>query len=154
MKKVIIISAIVLGSSVLCYALVQSIRRIGIKKRLDESFAHPDSQEASGGMNKLLQSGAFNPNTYKQTGKATITLLEAREHAKRIWDAYSYYFSSDQSTIVNAFNGLGHQSDVSKIAHEFKGQYDEDLIEVLKSALTDKAKLNMLIAKIGKLPKD
>jgi hypothetical protein len=41
---------------------------------------------------------------------------------------------------------------VSKIAHEFQESYDEDLLEVLKSTLTDKAKLNMLIAKINKLP--
>ena len=55
-------------------------------------------------------------------------------------------------TIVNQFNGLGHQHDVSKIAHEFLASYDEDLLEVLKASLTDKAKLNMLIAKINKLP--
>jgi hypothetical protein len=151
-RKVIIIGLIVITTGAVSYLIVRSVQKSGIQKRLDEAFSNPDSQSASGGMNKLLASGVFNPTTYQKSGKATITLMEARERAKDIWDAYSYFFSSDQMTIVNQFNGLGHQHDVSKIAHEFQESYDEDLLEVLKSTLTDKAKLNMLIAKINKLP--
>ena len=151
-RKIVIIGLIVVSGCVVSYFIVRGVQKSGIVKRLNEAFNNPDSQEASGGMNKLLSSGVFNPSTYQKSGKATITLMEARERAKGIWDAYSYLFSSDQMTIVNQFNGLGHQHDVSKIAHEFLASYDEDLLEVLKAALTDKAKLNMLIAKINKLP--
>ncbi len=151
-RKVIIIGLVVITAGAVSYLIVRSVQKSGILKRLDEAFNNPDSQGASGGMNKLLASGVFNPTTYQKSGKATITLMEARERSKTVWDAYSYFFSSEQMTIVNAFNGLGHQHDVSKIAHEFKESYDEDLLEVLQSSLTDKAKLNMLIAKINKLP--
>jgi hypothetical protein len=153
-RKVIIIGLSVLAVGAVSFIVVRSVQKSGILKRLDEAFKNPDSQDASGGMNKLLASGVFNTTTYQKSGKATITLMEAREKSKAIWDAYSYFFSSDQMTIVNAFNGLGHQHDVSKIAHEFKESYDEDLLEVLKSTLTDKAKMNMLVAKINKLPKN
>jgi hypothetical protein len=152
-RKVIIIGLSVLAVGAVSFIVVRSVQKSGILKRLDEAFKNPDSQDASGGMNKLLASGVFNTTTYQKSGKATITLMEAREKSKAIWDAYSYFFSSDQMTIVNAFNGLG-QHDVSKIAHEFKESYDEDLLEVLKSTLTDKAKMNMLVAKINKLPKN
>lgn len=153
-KKLIIIGLSVLAAGVVSYFIVRSVQKHGIIKRLNEAFKDPDSQAALGGMDKMLSSGAFNPSTYLKSGKATITLMEARERSKAIWDAYSYYFSSDQSTIVNQFNGLGHQHDVSKIAHEFQNSYNEDLLEVLKSAVTDKARLNTLIAKINKLPKN
>ncbi len=151
-RKVIVIGLIVLSVGAVSYLIVRSVQKSGIVKRLEEAYKNPDSQDASGGMNKLLASGVFNPSTYQKSGKATITLMEARERSKGIWDAYSYLFSSNQMTIVNQFNGLGHQHDVSKIAHEFLASYDEDLLEVLKASLTDKAKLNMLIAKINKLP--
>lgn len=151
-RKVLVIGLIVIATGAVSYIIVRSIQKSGIVKRLTEAYKNPDSQDASGGMNKLLATGVFNPSTYQKSGKATITLMEARERAKSIWDAYSYLFSSDQMTIVNQFNGLGHQHDVSKIAHEFLASYNEDLLEVLKASLTDKAKLNMLIAKINKLP--
>lgn len=151
-RKVIIIGLSVIAVGAVTYIIVRSVQKSGIQKRLDEAFSNPDSQGASGGMNKLLASGVFNPTTYQKSGKATITLMEARERANALWEAYSYFFTSDQTTIVNQFNGLGHQHDVSKIAHEFKESYDEDLLEVLQTALTDKAKMNMLIAKINKLP--
>lgn len=151
-KKVVIIGLSILALGAVSFLVVRGIQKSGIKKRLEEAFSNPDSQEASGGMNKLLVSGVFNPTTYQKSGKATITLMEARDRAKVVWEAYSYLFGSDQMTIVNAFNGLGHQHDVSKIAHEFKASYDNELLEVLYSALTDKAKLNILIAKINKLP--
>lgn len=151
-RKVVIVGLLsVVVISGVTFLIVRTVQKSGIVKALEEAFKNPDSQEASGGMNKLLASGAFNPTTYQKTGKATITLMEAREKAKTIWDAYSW-FGSDQTTMVNAFNGLKHQSDVSKITHEFNESYDEDLLEVLKSAVTDKANLNMLIAKINKLP--
>lgn len=152
-RKVVIIGLIVITAGAVSYLIVRSVQKSGIQKRLDEAFASPDSQSASGGMNKLLASGVFNPTTYQKSGKATITLMEARERSKNIWDAYSWYYT-DQTTIVNQFNGLGHQHDVSKIAHEFHASYDEDLLEILKSKITDKATLNMLIAKINKLPKN
>lgn len=152
-KKVIIIGLSVLTLGAVSFLVIRTVQKAGIRRRLDEAYNNPDSQEASGGLNKLLASGVFNTTTYQKSGKATITLMEARERAKTIWDAYSYWLGSDQMTIVNAFNGLGHQHDVSKIAHEFKESNDEDLLEVLKTALTDKAKMNMLVAKINKLPK-
>lgn len=155
-RKAIIIGGSILGVVVVsgvAYLIIQTIKRSGIVKRLEEALKNPDSQDAQGGLNKLIASGVFNPNTYQKMGKATITLIEAREIAKRIWDAYSW-FGSDQSTIVNAFNGLGHQNDVSKITHEFNESYDSDLAEVLLEALTDKAKANSLVAKINKLPKN
>ncbi|MNE14650.1 hypothetical protein D3C87_32010 [compost metagenome] len=153
-KKVIIIGLSVLAVGAVTIIVVRSIQKSGIIKRLDEAFKHPDSQDASGGLNKLLASGVFNTTTYQKSGKATITLMEARDRSKTIYDAYSYLFSSDQMTIVNAFNGLGHQHDVSKIAHEYKASYHEDLLEVLKYTLTDNAKMNMLVDKINKLPKN
>lgn len=153
MKKTLIIISIVAVTGISAYFIVRSVQKSNIQKRLDEALKHPDSQDAAGGMNKLLASGAFNPTTYQNSGKATITLLEAREKAQTIWENYSSWMSSNQTAIVGAFNGLGHQHDVSKISHEFVESYDEDLLEVLKEALTDKAKMNMLIAKINKLPK-
>jgi hypothetical protein len=152
MKKAVIIVSIVLATGAITYLIVRTVQKSGILKRLNEAFNNPDSQEASGGLNKLLASGVFNTSTYQHSGKATITLMEAREKSKQIWDSYSSWFSSDQMSIVNAFNGLGHAHDVSKIAHEFSQSYDEDLLEVLKTALTDKAKMTTLVAKINKLP--
>ncbi len=155
-RKTLIIGGSILGGLAVAgvsILIVRTIKKSAIVKRLEEAFRNPDSQEAQGGLNKLISSGVFNPNTYQKMGKATITLIESREVAKRIWDAYSW-FGSDQSTIVNAFNGLGHQNDVSKITHEFNESYDSDLIEVLQEAVTDKAKMNSLVAKINKLPKN
>jgi hypothetical protein len=152
MKKTVIIVSIIVACGTLSYLIVRNVQKTGIQKRLNEALHNPDSQEASGGINKLLASGVFNPTTYQKSGKATITLMEARERSQQIWESYSSFFSSDQMSIVNAFNGLGHAHDVSKIAHEFSQSNGEDLIEVLKSALTDKAKMNMLVAKINKLP--
>lgn len=151
-RKVIIIGLSILAVGTVSYFIVRGVQKAGIQKRLNEAYNDPDNPDATGGLNKLLASGAFNPATYQTSGKATISLMEARERAEKIWKAYSYFFSSDQMTIVNQFNGLGHQHDVSKIAHEFSENYDEDLLEVLKTAISDKAKLNMLIAKINKLP--
>jgi hypothetical protein len=152
MKKTVIIVSIVLGTGAISYFIITAVKKSNIQKRLEENYKNPDSQETAGGMNKLLSSGAFNPTTYQTGGKATITLMEARERAKQVWDNYSSWFSSDQLAIVNAFNGLGHIQDVSKISHEFEESYEESLLEVLNTAVTDKAKMNMLIAKINKLP--
>lgn len=150
-KTLIIISAIVVAGTI-SYFIVRSVQKSNIQKRLQEAYKNPDSQEAAGGLSKLLVSGVFNPNTYQKSGKATITLTEAREKSKQVWDNYSSWLSSDQTAIVNAFNGLGHQHDVSKISHEFLGSYGEDLLQVLKDSITDKDKMNVLIAKINKLP--
>lgn len=153
-KKVIVISAI--SASVLViigFGVVPTIKKHGIRKRLDTAYKDPSSLEAVGGFDKLLVTEAFDPNKFNDTdGHATISRLEAREKAKIIWDNYSKYFSSNQTEIIGAFNGLHHMDDVSKISHEFTGLYDEDLLTVLKTALTDKAKYNILISKINKLP--
>lgn len=151
-KKILIVSFVLLTTGAASYFIVRTVQKSAIKKRLEEAYNNPDSQQAAGGLNKLLASGVFNPTSYQSNSKATITLSEARDKATIIWNAYSSWFASDQTTIVNAFNGLGHQMDVSKIAHEFQASYDSDLLETLQDALTDKAKMNMLIAKINKLP--
>lgn len=154
MKKVVIISSIAIGTGLIIgLIIVPAVRKSGIRKRLDIAFNDPAGYNSAGGLDKLQVTEAFNPNRYSQSGKATITLLEAREKAKIIWDNYSWY-STNQTAIVGAFNGLGHVDDVSKISHEFTAFYDENLLEILKEALTQKSQYNLLIGKINKLPKN
>lgn len=155
MKKVIIISSIVVSLSLVGIFVVRpAIIKHNIRKRLNEIFDNPDSEDSVGGTDKLLANEAFNIKAFDERhSKATISRLEAREKAKMIWDNYSYLFGSNQSAIVNAFSGLGHLDDVSKIAHEFYESYDEELVGFLNTALTDKAKKNLLLSKINKLPK-
>lgn len=151
-RKIVIIACSVVAAGIASYFVVRTVQKSAIKKRLDLAYNNPGGQDAAGGLNKLLASGVFDPTTYQKNGKATITLMEARDRSDAIWDAYSYFFESDQTAIVNAFNGLGHQADVSKISHEFKESHDNDLLEILQAALTDKAKMNLLVSKINSLP--
>lgn len=153
MKKIILISAITVIVGIIGFMVVRALQKAAIKKRLEESFKNPDAMTAAGGADKLLASGAFNTHTYQKGGKTTITLLEARERANEVWNAYSW-FGSDQSAIVSAFKGLGHIHDVSKISHEFEALHDEVLVEVLKKALTEKSKMSSLTGIINKLPKN
>lgn len=156
MKKVIIISGSVVAVGLLVYFVVYpSIMRSNIRKRLDEAFKDPASANAVGGLDKFQLSGVFDAHSYNaQTSKATISLIQARERAAQIWENYSSWMGSNQTAIVSAFNGLKHVDDVTKIAHEFYGSYEEDLLGVLKSALKDKAQYNLLIGKIDKLAKN
>ncbi|ASS50148.1 MAG: hypothetical protein A3D31_11310 [Candidatus Fluviicola riflensis] len=156
MKKAIIISSIVVSLSLVGFFVVRpAIIKHNIRKRLNEIFNNPDSEDSVGGTDKFLANEAFDIKAFDENySKATISRLEAREKAKMIWDNYSYLFGSNQSAIVNAFSGLGHVDDVSKIAHEFYESYKEELVGVLDTAMTDKAKKNLLIKKIGNLPKD
>lgn len=155
MKKIIIISSAVVGVGLITgLIIVPAVRKRGIRKRLNEAFNDPSSYKSAGGLDKLLVSEAFDPDRYNSSNSHdTITLVEARERAKTIWDNYSW-FGSNQMAIIGAFSGLGHVDDVSKISHEFTAKYDEDLLEVIKKALEDKAKYNLLIGKINSLPKD
>lgn len=154
-KKVIIISSIVLGVGLLGgFVVYPAIRKSGIRQRLDTAFNNPSALSAVGGIDKFLVTEAFDPERFQNgTTKTTITRIEAREKASIIYNNYSSWFSSNQMAIVNAFSGLGHIHDVSKIAHEYKALYDDDLLEVIKTALTDKSKYNLLIGKLNNLPK-
>ena len=155
-KQKIILWSSVAGVIVIIGAFsVRPIQRVFIRRRLNEAYKNPNSVEAAGGLNKLLVTEAFDMNAYDdQNNHSTISLVEAREKAKIIYDNYSSWLSSNQTAIVNAFSGLGHVDDVSKIAKQFYLTYDEDLLQVLQTALTDKAKYNLLIGKINSLPKN
>lgn len=130
-----------------------AIRRNGIRKRLEEKFNDPSAEDAVGGLDKLLVTGAFNKTTFQNSGKATISRVVAREKAKEVWDNYSSWLSSDMMAIIQAFDGLNHLHDVSKIAYEFYQSYGEELLTVLKNALgDDSGQMNILIGKIKQLP--
>lgn len=155
MKKIIIISSAIVGTGLITgLIIVPAVRKRGIRKRLNEAYNDPAGYNSAGGLDKLLVTEAFDPDRYNSSNShETITLVEARERAKTVWENYSW-LGSNQSAIIGAFTGLGHVDDVSKISHEFTAQYDEDLLETLKEALSDKAKYNLLIGKINKLPKN
>lgn len=128
------------------------IRRSQIRKCLDEQYNDPSSDEAAGGSDKLLVSGAFNRNAYTQSNKATITKVEARERSKEVWDNYSYWFGSDQEAIIQAFSGLEHIDDVRKMSYEFYQSYGEELLTTVKNALGDSSpKMSILIGIINQL---
>lgn len=134
---------------------IRPIQKIGIRKRLQAAFDDPASEAAAGGLDKLQISEVLNIKSFDENNNhATITRVVAREKAQLIWDNYSSWMGSNQTAIVSAFNGLGHVDDVSKISHEFYAYYKEDLLQVLKNALTDKAQYNILLGKINKLPKN
>jgi len=129
-----------------------AIMRSIIRKRLDEAYDNPSAVNSVGGLDKLLVQEIFNTNTFEQSGKATISRVEARERAEQIWENYSSWMGSDSTAVISAFNGLGHVHDVSKIAYEFQQAYDYELLSVLKSALPDSSQYNILIGKISNLP--
>ncbi len=156
MKKVLIISTIVLTTAGIArFVIYPAIKRSNIRKNLDKAFKDPSSVDAVGGLDKLQVTGVFDPYKFDdQNNHATITRIEARERAEQIWDNYSAWLSSNQTAIIGAFNGLGHVDDVSKISHEFYALYDQELLTIIKEALTDKSQYNLLIGKISKLPKN
>lgn len=128
------------------------IRRSMIRKCLDEKYNDPASEEATGGSDKLLVSGAFNKNAFSQSNKATISRVEARERAKEVWDNYSSWLSSNTEAIIQAFSGLEHVDDVSKISYEFYQSYGQELLTVLKTALGDNSTdMSILIGIVSKL---
>lgn len=154
-RKVIIWS--IVGGVVVIGGLcsIRPIQKVGIRKRLQAAFEDPASEGAAGGLDKLQTSEMLDIRKFDENNnKATITRVVAREKAQQIWDNYSSWFGSNQTAIVSAFNGLGHIDDASKIAHEFYAYYEEDLLQVLKNALTDKAQYNLLLGKLNKLPKN
>lgn len=155
-NRLIIVSAIIVGTSAIGFFVVYpAIKKSFIRKRLETAFNDPASVGAAGGLDKLLVTEAFDMNRFDDgNNKATISRLEARERAEQIWENYSSWLSSNQTAIISAFSNLGHIDDVSKIAHEFYYSYDEELLNVLKDALSDKAQYNLLIGKINKLPKN
>lgn len=131
-----------------------SYQRNQIRKRLDESFSDPTAESAVGGLDKLLVKEAFDTRTHEKSGKATISRLEARERSQQVWDNYNSWLGSNETAIISAFQGLGHLHDVSKISNEFYQSYENEMLEVLKTALSSKGKYNILIGKLSKLPKD
>lgn len=153
-KIALIVGGVAAAGIIGGFVIYPAIKKGSIRRRLDEAFKNPASLDAAGGMDKFLISEAFNTKTFQTSGKATLSRLEAREKAKTIWDNYSSWLSSNQTAIVGAFTGLGHLHDVSKISYEFYQSYDNDLLEVLKTALTDKSKYNILLGKLAQLPKD
>lgn len=154
-KKAVIVIAISAGVLIIGFTIVYpAVVRSQIRKRLDEAYNNPASVDAVGGLNKLLVAEVFNPNTFQTSGKATISRTQARERAKQIWEGYSYVFSSDTTSIISAFSGLGHIHDVSKIAYEFQQAYQNELLSVIQSALPESADYNILIGKINQLPKN
>ena len=155
MKKIIFISSLVVGGSIIGFMTYTTVRKAMIRKRLDIAYKDPSAKDAVGGLDKLLVEGVFDKNAYNPvSNKSTISRLEAREKAHQIWDNYSAWFSSNQTAILGAFNGLGHVQDVSKIASEFYILFEEDLLSVLKTALSDKSQYNILLGMVNKLPKN
>jgi hypothetical protein len=158
MKKGAKIALIVAGSvgtlglvSALVYPLIM---RNGIRTRLDEAFADPSAESAVGGLDKFLVNEAFDTRKFATSDDVTISRLEARERAEQIWGNYNSWFGSNETAIISAFQGLGHLHDVSKISNEFYQSYEEELLQVLKTALSSKGKYNILIGKLSKLPND
>ncbi len=130
-----------------------AIMRSQLRKRLNEAYNNPSSANAVGGLDKLLVQEIFDPTLFERSGKATLSRVTAREKAAQIWENYSAWMGSDSTAILSAFNGLGHQHDISKIAYEFQQAYNYELLSVLKNALTESAQYSMLIGKIESLPK-
>ncbi len=150
MKRAIIISSAIVGTAVLGrFVVYPLIMKTLIRSRLEKALDEPMDEKNLGGLDKVQS--AFDKDRYKN-GKPTISLVEARERSEQIWESYSAWFSSDATAIINAFQGLGHRDDVSKIAHEFYALFDQDLLSVLKKALTEKSQYNNLLGIISKLP--
>ncbi len=156
MKKLLIISSIVAGSLALGgFVIYPMVKRSLIRKRLQEAFANPFSTEAIGGLDKLLVTGIFNRSSFNPAAnQSTLSNVQARQRAQMIWENYSWWFSSDQAAILQAFSGLRHVDDVTKIAVEFFRLYKEELLTVLKVALKDSSYYSLLIGLIDNLPKN
>lgn len=155
MKKVIFISSLIVGGSIIGFMTYTTIRKSIIRKHLNEAYKNPSSTDAVGGLDKLLVEGVFDKNAYNAANnKSTISRLEARERAQHIWSNYSTWLASNSTAILGAFSGLGHVHDVSKIASEFYQLYEEDLLSVLKTSLSEKSQYNILLGMVNKLPKN
>lgn len=149
-RRIILISTLVVGAGILGgFVVFPTVKRHLMRKRLEAALTNKDGSFKN--LDKLQLDGFFSLGT--STNKATISLVQARERAKQVWENYGW-FSSDQPAIVSAFNGLGHAQDVTKMAGEFFALYDENLLTVLKSALSDKTQYNILMSLLSKLPKD
>lgn len=151
-KIAIIIGSIGTLGAIGGFVIYPSIMRRNIRKRLNESFADPSAESAVGGLDKLLVKEAFDTRTFEKSGKATISRMEARERSQQVWENYNSWFGSNETSIISAFQGLGHLHDVSKISNEFYQSYDNELLQVLKTALASKGQYNILIGKLKKLP--
>lgn len=153
-KITIIVAGIGAIGAVGGFVIYPSIMRSKIRKRLNESFADPSAEGAVGGLDKLLVKEAFDTRTFEKSGKATISRMEARERAEQIWSNYNSWLGSNETSIISAFQGLGHLHDVSKISNEFYQSYENELLQVLKTALSSKGQYNILLGKLSKLPTD
>lgn len=155
-RTIAIVAGVALVGGLLIYPPVV---RAGMRKRLDEALDNPYSASDVGGLNKLQHAGVFDLRKFQSgTSKHTISRMEARERARMVWDNYGGWMwqNDNETAIISAFNGLSHLDDVSLIAHEFYGLYDEELLTVLEKALDndDKAQYQLLMGKIMTLPKD
>lgn len=136
------------------YFTVRAYRKSRIREALDKAFNDPTNPNAVSGLDKLLVQQVFDKRLYARSGKATLSLVEARERAREVWENYTYFGDSDTDAMIEAFDNLGHLHDVSKIAHEFYGLYSEELLTVLNNAMGDiSAKNSLLVGKLEKLPK-
>ncbi|CAG5082266.1 hypothetical protein [Parvicella tangerina] len=135
--------------------IVPGVKKNKIRGRLDDAYGDPYNSGAVGGIESLQASSAFDPNRHLSSGKATISRLTAIDRAKKVWDNYGSWYSSDnEAAIVNAFDGLGHYDDLSKIAYYFEQEYSTDLYTVLQDALEgDKVQTQLLMGKINSLPR-
>ncbi|CAG5086772.1 hypothetical protein [Parvicella tangerina] len=135
--------------------IVPGVRKRKVRERLDDAYGDPYKSGAVGGIESLQASSAFDPNRHLTSGRATISRLVAIDRAKKVWDNYGSWYSSDnESAIVNAFDGLGHYDDLSKIAYYFEQEYDTDLYTVLQDALKgDKVQTQLLMGKVANLPR-
>lgn len=136
--------------------VIPVVKKGKIRKRLDEAYSNPYKSGAIGGIESLQASSAFDPNRHLTSNKATISRLDAIERAKKIWKNYGSWYSSDnESAMVNAFDGLGHYDDLSKIAYYFEQEHDSDLFTVMQDALRDdNEQTQLLMGKIEALPKN
>lgn len=153
--KIVLLSTSVLALGLGGSLTFVTIKKSGIRKRLQKAYDEPSNVNSVGGLNKLLVSEIFDKRAFQSSGKSTISKVEARERAKEIWDNYGAYFfsNSDISAIIGAFDNLGHVADVSKIANEFFNSYNEELLTVLNNALGENSsQKNILIDKLLKLP--
>jgi len=138
--------------------VIPTFKKDAIRKRLQDAFDNPNSASALGGIEGLQADGTFDPNRYKTSGKATITRIQAIDRANKIWSAYGgYLMADDEAKMVDAFEGLGHYDDLSKIGYYFETEVasGENLFSVLQHALEgDKKQTRILLGKVADLPRD
>ncbi len=153
---------IVLGSSLLLFGILsipvsRAVQRGGIRKRLEEEYEASGGGGRHGGIDDLEMQGAFDTDLYKRSNKATITLVEARERAKQVYDNYDGWWvqgDDDEDAIISAFSGLGHLHDVSKIADQYQQYYGDSLHSIINKALDNESQKNRLKLKLSALPNE